>query len=152
MLQQALGIEETYTLPLDTALGILSTGWWGRLRVPIQISVLAAMWPSVDGETLLASVPLIFKSGTITVLTFKVVDSYRSYSLIAYPGVWRVRKWRNEWVKVGQPMLLWLPTFPERDVFQLWPWKKTFLFNYYYTYVVYIWGHACHDMRVDVRG
>lgn len=36
--------------------------------------VLAPIWPSVDCETLLVSVPLIFKAGTIMVLTCKVAD------------------------------------------------------------------------------
>lgn len=51
-------------LPLDMALEILSIGWHGRLHVPVQISNLTAVRSSEDGETFLASVPLIFKSGT----------------------------------------------------------------------------------------
>lgn len=69
-------------LPLDVALEIVSTGWCGRLHVPVQISILTAVWPSVDGETFLALVLFIFKSGTIMILTFKVVESDRSFLLI----------------------------------------------------------------------
>lgn len=51
-------------LPLDMALEVLSIGWRERLRAPVQISILTAVRPSEDGEAVLASVPLIFKSGT----------------------------------------------------------------------------------------